>query len=174
MLIESCPYGQEHVLKLLRRLYYKENNVERRKGGVELDSTHQNEIKHLGDLLQQRRKETNLSLKEIENATSIRSIYLQALEEGKINQLISPVYAQGFFRQYASFLGIDGEKIIRDHPGLFHRPEEHDFAYGIGTLEVRGHPGAGVKWFPNAVWILVFILMLVFAWYLAHWLGVLG
>lgn len=126
------------------------------------------EMKTIGDIFKQRRKEMNLSLKEAENATSIRMSYLQSIEEGEVNKLISPVYARGFVKQYATFLGVDGEQIIRDHPEIFNRPETQDFAYGIGTLEVRGNPGAGVKWFPNAIWILAFFVVLGIAWYVAR------
>ena len=128
---------------------------------------------HLGAIFKERRKELNLSLKEIENATSIRMSCLQAIEEGELHKLNSPIYAQGFIRQYASFLGIDGEKIVRENPEIFSRPEAQDFAYGIGTLEVRGNPGAGVKWFPNAVWISAFVLLLVVAWFTARYFGVI-
>ena len=38
-------------------------------------------MKNIGEQLRQRRKEMNFTLKEIENATSIRTSYLQALEE---------------------------------------------------------------------------------------------
>ena len=135
--------------------------------------TQQQDMKMIGEMLRQKRKELNVLLKEAENATSIRTSYLQALEDGEMNKLISPVYAQGFFKQYASFLGLDGEKIIREHPGLFSRLETQEFAYGIGTLEVRGQPGAGVKWFPNAMWVIGFISALVIAWYFARFLGVI-
>lgn len=125
-------------------------------------------MKNIGEVFKQRRKEMNLSLKEVENATSIRLNYLQAIEEGEMGKLISPIYAHGFVKQYASFLGMDGEKIIRDNTELFIRPEAQEFAYGIGTLEVRGNPGAGVKWFPNAMWIATFLLLLLAAWYFAR------
>lgn len=151
----------------------QEKGVERRKGGSEIDPALQQEMQAVGNLLRQKRKQMNVSLKEAENATSIRMAYLQALEEGEMDKLISPVYAQGFFKQYASFLGIDGEAIVREKPFVFNRPEAQEFSYGIGTLEVRGNPGAGVKWFPNAMWILAFILVLASAWYAARFFGVL-
>lgn len=129
--------------------------------------------KELGGSLKQRRKEMNLSLKEAENATSIRMSYLQALEDGDMHKLISPVYTQGFFKQYASFLGIDGESLVRQNPQIFTRSEAQDFTYGIGTLEGRGNPGSGVKWFPNALWIALFLLVLIVSWYLARLFEVL-
>ncbi len=131
------------------------------------------EIRQVGEHFRRRREEINLSLKEVENATSIRSSYLQAIEEGELGKLISPVYAQGFVRQYASFLGIDGDQIVKEHPEIFNRPERQDFAYGIGTLEVRGNPGASVRWVPNVIWIIGFCAVLALAWYAARLLEVI-
>jgi len=127
----------------------------------------------IGDLFKQKRKERNLSLKEVENATSIRMIYLQAIEEGNVSKLISAVYAEGFLKQYAIFLGIDGEDIVRKNPDLFGPKAKQDFAYGIGTLEMRGAPGSGIKSGPNIFWALAFIALLATAWGLARYLEVL-
>lgn len=146
--------------------------VERKKG-TNMDAHATQTMREIGDSLKLRRKEMNLSLKEAENATSIRMIYLQALEEGEMGKLISPVYAQGFFKQYASFLGLDGEGLVRQHPEVFNRPEAQEFAYGIGTLEIRGNPGAGVKWLPNAFWIAIFVGVAAAAWYVARLAGVI-
>jgi len=131
------------------------------------------EVKKIGGLFKTRRKELNLSLKEVENATSIRVNHLEAIEEGKEDEFLSPVYLLGFIRQYAKYLEIDGEKIIKDHPNVFNREaKKHEFSYGIGTLEVRGSMGGGVKWLPNLVWAGVSVLMIVLAYYFAKYLGV--
>lgn len=132
------------------------------------------ELKRIGDLFKSKRKELNLSLKEAENSTSIRSAYLEAIEEGQIHEYISGVYALGFIKQYAQFLGLDIEEMIRENPAAFRMPaEKHDFSYGIGTLEVRGSMGGGVKWLPNLIWAGAAAIVLVVAWYLAKFLGVL-
>lgn len=130
-------------------------------------------MKPVGEMFKQRRKEMNLSLKEVENATSIRIGYLQAIEEGEMHKLISPIYAQGFLKQYAAFLGVDGERIILENGEAFKRHGLQEFSYGIGTLEVRGNPGAGVKWFPNALWISFFILVLITAWFTARFFEII-
>lgn len=131
------------------------------------------ELKRIGDMIRDRRKELNLSLKEVENGTSIRSTYLQAIEDGSIGQQISGVYANGFMKQYAIFLGMDVEQLIRENPTLFRVPgEKHDFSYGIGTLEVRGSMGGGVKWLPNLIWASIGLIVLVGAYYFAKFLGV--
>lgn len=133
------------------------------------------DLKTIGDHLKRRRTELNLSLKEAENATSIRQTQLQSIEEGHIDKLISPVYAQGFVKQYAAFLGLDGEKIIRDNVEVFHKnsfkfsPEKY---YDIGSLEIRGNPGSSVKWMPNLAWGAAFVAMLVIGWYVAKFFDI--
>lgn len=132
------------------------------------------EMKRVGTLLRGKRKELNLSLKEVENSTSIRSAYIEAIEEGEIQQHVAGVYASGFTRQYSTFLGLDTEKLMLEHPHAFKAiPEKHDFSYGIGTLEARGSMGGGVKWFPSFLWAGSAALVLVVAWYLAKYLGVI-
>jgi len=131
------------------------------------------ELQRLGEVFRVKRKDMNLSLKEVENATSIRAGYLEAIEDGKIAQFLSGIYAQGFMKQYAIFLGMDLEQLIRDNPAAFRVVgEKHDFAYGIGTLEVRGSMGGGVKWLPNLLWAGAAAIVLVAAWYLAKFLGI--
>ena len=128
---------------------------------------------NVGEVFKRRRAEMNLSLKEAENATSIRMAHLQAIEEGQLGQLISQVYARGFVKQYASFLGLDGEQIVQDHPQLFTDPMGQEFSYGIGTLEVRQTSGAGVRWLPNLLWSALAVSVLVAAWYLARYAGLI-
>jgi cytoskeletal protein RodZ len=130
------------------------------------------ELKRVGQLFKRRRQDLNVSLKEIENSTSIRSNYLEAIEEGEISAYISGVYALGFMRQYAQFLGIDFDALAKESPSAFRMPsEKHEFSYGIGTLEVRGSMGGGVKWLPSLIWASVAAVMLIASWFLAKALG---
>ncbi len=132
------------------------------------------EMKKFGELFKSKRKELNLSLKEVENATSIRVNHLESIEEGKGEAFLSPVYMLGFMRQYATFLGLDGDKLLEENPEVLKLTQDkQDFAYGIGTLEVRGSMGGGVKWLPNLIWASVTVLVIVGAYYLAKYLGVI-
>lgn len=134
----------------------------------------QDSMKKIGEMFKERRTERSLSLKEIETATSIRTNYLQAIEEGEVFNVISPVYAQGFIKQYAQFLGLDGNRILKDQVPPRKDTVKHDFAYGLGTLEVRPTPGQGMKWFPNFVWVGLGALVIVAAWLFAKYIGVIS
>jgi cytoskeletal protein RodZ len=131
-------------------------------------------LQKLGEKLKSKREELNLTLKEVENATSIRMLYLQAIEEGRVSHFISNVYALGFIRQYGNFLGLENERLTKEFPDILKlNPEKQDFAYGIGTLEMRGAPSGGTRWVPNLLWGGAFVLLLVGAWYLSKSLGLI-
>ncbi len=129
-------------------------------------------LKLMGDRFRAKREEMSLSLKEVENATSIRIQYLQAIEEGRVSHVLSNVYALGFIRQYLNFLGLDMEKTQKEFPEAFRMmPEKQDFAYGIGTLEARGSPHGGIRWVPNLMWGSLFVLLVIGMWYFAKFVG---
>ena len=131
-------------------------------------------LKKMGEKFRAKREEMSLTLKEIENATSIRILYLQAIEEGKVEHFLSTAYALGFIRQYGNFLGFDMDKLAKEHPEAFRlAPEKQDFAYGIGTLEMRGSPHGGIRWMPNLLWGSAIVLVGICAWFLAKALGVI-
>jgi cytoskeletal protein RodZ len=131
------------------------------------------ELKRVGEILKSKRQEKGLSLKEVENATSIRQSYLEAIENGSIAEHIAGIYAQGFLKQYAIFLGLEVDHLMKNHAAAFRVPsEQHDFSYGIGTLEMRGSQSGGVKWLPNILWAGLSAVVLIAAWYLAKFLGV--
>lgn len=136
---------------------------------------HQDLIK-LGEIFKQRRNERSLSLKEVENVTSIRMSYLEAIEEGHMGKLISPVYALGFIKKYAAFLDMDGEKLMREHPNvmkvLSEKPsDKQDFSLGVGALEIRGTPAGEVKWLPNLFWVGVSVGAILIGWFVARYFG---
>lgn len=134
------------------------------------------ELISLGEVFKGQREKKNLSLKEVENSTSIRMAYLQAIEEGKFGQLISPVYAQGFISKYATFLDIDPEALMREHPSVLkilgnQDSNSDEFFLGVGSLEVRGSPGGDVKWLPNLMWVGLSAGGILAFWFVARYLG---
>ncbi|MBI5956346.1 MAG: PASTA domain-containing protein [Chloroflexi bacterium] len=67
----------------------------------------------LGEILRQARQERGLSLAQAEEATRIRRKFLVALEEEDYATLPGSVYVKGFLRNYATYLGLDGEEVLR-------------------------------------------------------------
>ena len=128
----------------------------------------------LGALIRAKREELKLSLREVENSTSIRSIYLKGIEEGKVYELIAGVYGMGFIRQYVQFLGLNLEKLSQEYASAFRIPKEKQtFSYGVGTLEPRGSSVEGGKWLSKLLWTLVSGGILVAAYFVAKHFGVI-
>ena len=68
----------------------------------------------IGALLAKKRREKGLSLRDVEQATKIRTRYLEGLERDDYDMLPDAVYVQGFLKTYANFLGLDGERLSRE------------------------------------------------------------
>lgn len=66
----------------------------------------------VGEILRRTREYYGLRIEDVEKALRIRASQLTALEEGHVEKLPGRVYAIGFVRAYAEFLGLDGDKMV--------------------------------------------------------------
>ena len=66
----------------------------------------------VGRILAQAREVAGYSLYDVAAALRIRHGLLQAIEEGRPQDLPGPVYAIGFVRTYAEFLGFNGDQMV--------------------------------------------------------------
>jgi hypothetical protein len=71
--------------------------------------------RRIGAILRQARIRREIELAEVEAATRIRLKYLRAIEAEDWDALPEGVYARGFIRTYASFLGLDGDRLADDY-----------------------------------------------------------
>jgi cytoskeletal protein RodZ len=67
----------------------------------------------LPERLHAARERKGVDLYRAERDTKIRSRYLAALEHGEYAELPGAVYTKGFLRNYALYLGLDAEDVIR-------------------------------------------------------------
>ena len=73
----------------------------------------QEQLKEIGAYLGQVRQEKSIRVEEIAAKTLIRQTFLEALEEGRFEDLPEPIYVQGFIRRYGDILGLDGTSLAR-------------------------------------------------------------
>ncbi len=69
----------------------------------------------LGDEFRAAREARHLSLPDVSGQIHIRTVYLQSIESEDWASLAAPVYARGFIRTYARFLGLDGERAVAEY-----------------------------------------------------------
>lgn len=72
-------------------------------------------FKAVGEKLRRRRELLSLSLEDINNNTHVRIPYLIALENGRLDELPSPVQAKGMLANYAEFLNLDVDALLLDY-----------------------------------------------------------
>lgn len=112
------------IYQLLRRLYA--GSVLRRRrlalglgvddprgvwlySGVRIEET---AVASLGEILRRARLARGVTLERAEQVTRISRRYLEALEREEFSLLPAPVYARGFLRTYATFLGLEASQLL--------------------------------------------------------------
>jgi cytoskeletal protein RodZ len=69
----------------------------------------------LGDILREEREKQNLTVKDVERDTSIRSLYISSIEKGEYDVLPGEVYLKGFIKSYAEYLKLDGSAMLQQY-----------------------------------------------------------
>jgi cytoskeletal protein RodZ len=94
-----------------------------------------------GEILRSERQKKGLSVKDVEQATSIRSLYLTAIEEGNYSIVPGEVYLKGFIRNYANFLGLNGTQIV----DLYRQSQNPAASAAPGDKSENGQPGSSTS-----------------------------
>ena len=90
--------------------------------------------------LHRARLERGIEIGQAARVLHIRTAYLEALEEGRFDDLPGPTYAAGFLRAYGSFLGLDGGALaqrLRDEAG----PGRQRLSFPVAAAETRRPTG---------------------------------
>jgi cytoskeletal protein RodZ len=69
----------------------------------------------IGATLREARNRRKLDLSAVEAEIKIRARYLQAMENEEWDALPGGAYTRGFIRTYASYLGLDGDRLADDY-----------------------------------------------------------
>lgn len=70
----------------------------------------------LGETLQRARQAKGITIEDAERVTRIPRKYIEALELENYGILPAPVYARGFLRSYAGYLGLDPKELLPFFP----------------------------------------------------------
>lgn len=120
-------------------------------------------MESIGKLLRETRERLGLTQEEVERATRIRCRYLQALEDGDLDSLPSPVQSRGFLRNYADFLGLDPDAVLLQYAEAIHGLAE-DNRRGAEPSAQRARvqvQARGPSWFSSDLLVAVAISLTV-------------
>lgn len=118
----------------------------------------------IGTILREARRRRSLEIAEIERATRIRARFLRAIENEEWDVLPGGVYTRSFIRTYASFVGLDGERLAEDFrrevEGAAGRRGPSQELAPVAASTATGSPG-GRRSFSYLGWLAVPAVILV-------------
>lgn len=68
-----------------------------------------------GDWLRRQREMREISLRDIADRTKISLRYLQAMEDDRFDLLPAPIFAKGFLREYARYVGLSPDEVVNHY-----------------------------------------------------------
>jgi hypothetical protein len=117
--------------------------------------------KGIGRTLREARGRRKVELADVEAQTKIRARFLRAIENEEWDALPGDAYARSFIRTYASFLGLDGDRLAEEHRrSVGSIPERPLPRAEPARRPRRREPGAGPR-IPTAVWTAAVAVALV-------------
>lgn len=108
-----------------------------------------------GTWLRQQREVRQIGLREIAESSKVSLRYLEAFEQDRFEILPASVFAKGFLRQYAEYVGLDSDEVINHY--LWARQES---AAEPSEEEAWESPSGGGESSP---WLLVLVAVVVLA-----------
>jgi cytoskeletal protein RodZ len=76
----------------------------------------------LGQILKEAREKKNVTASQAAIATRMKIQTIEALERDDFSRMAAPMYAKGFIKLYAEYLGLDAAPLIREYEDL-HSPK---------------------------------------------------
>ncbi|MBC6433517.1 helix-turn-helix domain-containing protein [Nostoc sp. HG1] len=107
-------------------------------------------LAEMGLQLCELRQQQEISLEQVASQTRIQPRFLQAIEQGKLENLPESIYIQSFIRQYADAIGLDGVKFASAFPALYRLPDVRP--------SWRSLPGAQLR--PVHLYLLYMLLII--------------
>jgi len=105
----------------------------------------------IGEALRRTRLHYGKTIPDIEKALRIRASQIDAIECGDIERLPGRVYAIGFVRSYAEYLGLDGGQVVQLFKAQYmDGPDKQSLSFPMSVAETK----------TPAIWLVVFCLLL--------------
>ena len=98
-----------------------------------------------GTWLRRQREAREISLREIAERTKISMRYLQAMEDDRFEVLPAPVFAKGFLREYARYVGLSPDDVVNHYLSV-QQPQAH--VEGDAGRRERRPLASWPRWLP--------------------------
>lgn len=130
-------------------------------------------MRKVGDILQKRRLEKNLTLEDVEKRTKIRKKFLQAIEESNYGLFTSSTYLRGFIKNYSDYLNLPTNEIL----AIFRREFDNSEQIKIIPQGLTQVPSSTLtRLTPNKVSLVIIItfIILFFGYLIKGYISIAG
>jgi len=110
-----------------------------------------------GAWLRRQREMREIDLHEIAERTKISLRYLQAMEQDRFELLPAPVFARGFLREYAKYVGLSPDEVVNYYLSALGGDDEHEEEGEQAPVRRRG--AAASPWSYGVFVVLALILL---------------
>ena len=118
-----------------------------------------------GTWLRQHRELREISLREIADVTKIGIRYLEALELDRFEVLPAPVFARGFLREYARYVGLDPDEVVNSYIAAQRAAEPEEEQDGLYSSSGSRFEKTSALFLSIAV-VLVLVVVAAVAFYI--------
>ena len=114
-----------------------------------------------GNKLKEARAKKAITIEQVQKATRIHSTVLNALEEGRANELLTDTYVRSFLKKYAQFLGISSVELLKEYFPAYPESPSANIPVKENPLPPETTPAPKFLYFTGMA-VLAAILILLF------------
>jgi len=127
------------------------------------DGVSDREPESFGAWLRRERTARQVSIEEIADVTKISKTYLQALEDDRFDILPATVFAKGFLREYAKYVGLDADEVVNSYLTATQETEPD------GPEELAANRNSSFEWTSGVLLAIALVLLLGAIGFLGFW-----
>lgn len=122
-----------------------------------------------GTWLRRQREARDVSLRDIADRTKISLRYLEAMEEDRFDLLPAPLFAKGFLREYARYVGLSPDEVVNHYLSVQgeNKEEEGDQTMMRRRAKVSAQKARSFAFY--LFFVLVGLALLGLVWFFAYY-----
>lgn len=91
----------------------------------------------VGEILKNTREAKGITIEQVAEATSIRVLYLEAIENEQFNLVPGEVYLKGFIRNYANYIGLNGPAMVEKYKEQVEANKKREHPVQVDTNDIK-------------------------------------
>ncbi len=119
------------------------------------------ETSSFGDWLRRQREMREITLRDIADRTKISLRYLEAMEENRFDLLPAPIFAKGFLREYARYVGLSPDEVVNHYLAVQKPSSDEDGSRKDSAPSGRSYRPKPVRSWTYGLFLALAVLALI-------------